>query len=169
MKVCSYSGICSSNPNQSYSISPALSQASYSHDSSPTSIGYSGPQSQDLGYTPMIQDSLGYSALPSQLDYHITEALKELDLNQGNLPAVREEDSPIKVIPSGIQIISPKKDAAPEQWNSSDHNISPEQMMELMKPDNKNNLPQKIRPKKITQIEEKIVIQRRIRSVEFSD
>lgn len=172
---CSYSG----NDSDGYSGMPSASylanlgglgvQASYSHVSSDNALSYSASDNLPaINYNPDTSNSsnqIGYSGLPSQLDYQISKALMEIESKKQEIEPVSASNE-ITVLPSPAA----KYEIVPIQQGFTE--VAPEHqaMMQQMQEMPNQNLPfaQQI-PKngavRLTQtdIEEDLLIMRRTR------
>jgi|SRR3989344_1772306 len=132
--------------------------ASYAVAIKPTfEVSYShSPSAREMAMYSANSSNQGYSTLPAKLDYMISDALKDLKFepNPDNLPAVRSQSSEIQVINPESQIIQVEPSI-----------IVPEQ--QLMEQEFMKNL-QDAKRITLTEIEETLILKRRIRKVSVS-
>lgn len=141
--------------------------ASYSSGSSnPVSMGsslevsysHSPSASQTAMYTSNNMEQ-GYSNLPAQLDYMISEALKDLKLepNPENLPAVRSQitEVPSKLTEGQIIPVEPTTVIVPDEQR-------------MMEQEAMKNISQGARRITLTEVEETLILKRRLRKISVS-
>ncbi len=154
---CNYDSGCANYVTVSYT--PTLN----SHGPSPISYShsaiYTGEQNLAPGNIQYIGDSSnGYSSLPREINYHISDVLKDSEVKKSkteNLPAVRNEV--MEVLPPSpdgeLMHTQPQKELTPEQ----------REIMEALSgqliDDNQENLPPG--SVRITEVEEEMIMIRK--------
>jgi len=130
----------------------------------------SQPNMPEIQYSPEHNDIAGYqvngySALPSNFDYQVTEALKEIESQkphaneQENLPAIREVNTVTPEIVGQPQMLAPNDD----QLKQLLHRQMLNQKHDIDVAEDGRELHEKVM--QFIEVEEKIILSRKVRQV----